>query len=501
MNRKIRNSLFRLHTWLGLHLSLLFAFMFLTGTLLVAGFELESIGRPAIWTTMPKEERTASFGMIYDGIKEAHPESRMFVTVKRSSPWFVDQTFSHTGWGEKVTFWTDPITGAVVEETRVLGFRNILRDLHDTFLTQQRVVFMLVCATSVLLLFQVISGLITYRRFWKGFFRWPSSSGGLRSWAGGAHRLMAVWTAPLVILIAVTSFYFLLGSLGIDGTRPQPEPPTPRDTALPANFDAALIDQAEARARAALPGFEPSLMFLPEKKTDGLAFAGDAEGFSGLFGTSNVTIDPVTLEVLGAFTPDDVGGFAYWGPLMNVLHFGTWGGAFSKALWIVLGLIATGLAFTGALIFAARLAPDAAHHGPLRRIWRGMGWTRWAYLLLLAGILFTVFIRFGPDSHDKSRAFPVDAPGSVARLIMRAPLRRDTPLDIELRIGEPDISAALVEINRGEAHPVDLVPNGKRVSGHFQMAPSDLENSIVARLQKPDGTEKTVTFRLGAPLW
>ena len=37
MNRKIRNSLFKFHTWLGLHLSLFFTFMFLTGSLLVVG--------------------------------------------------------------------------------------------------------------------------------------------------------------------------------------------------------------------------------------------------------------------------------------------------------------------------------------------------------------------------------------------------------------------------------------------------------------------------------
>ena len=501
MNRKIRNSLFKFHTWLGLHLSLFFTFMFLTGSLLVVGFELESIARPAIWTTAPQEERTASFGMIYDGVKEAHPESDVVTVLKHQAPWFAHRAFSRTGWGESISVWTDPATGAVVAETRALGFRSILRDLHDTFLTQQKVVFMLVCATSVLLLFQIVSGLITYRRFWKGFFRWPSRSGGFRAWAGSTHRLTALWSAPMLILVAVSSFYFLLGTLGFEGSAPKPQPPTPRDTALPANFNSALIDQAEERARAALPGFEPINMFLPGRKTDGLVFAGYVEGSSKLFGTTSVSIDPVTLDVLSTSAPGEAGVFAYWRPLMNMLHFGTWGGAFSMALWVILGLIATGLAYTGALIFAARLAPQAAHHGPFRRIWRGLGWTRWAYLLLLAGILGTAFVRYGPDSYEKTRAFPVDAPGSVARLIMQEPLRRDTPLDIELRIGEPDVSAAVVEINKGEAQPVDLAPSGKRISGHFRMTPSEVKNNIVARLQKPDGTEKTVTFRLGQPLW
>ncbi|NOD49798.1 MULTISPECIES: PepSY domain-containing protein [unclassified Ruegeria] len=501
MNRKIRNSLFKIHTWMGLHLSLFFVFMFLTGTLLVAGFELESVGRPNIWTTAAKEDRTASFGMMYDGIKEAHPESGVFVMIKRPAPWFADRTFGRTGWGENVSFWTDPATGAVVGETRPNGFRDILRDLHDTFLTENRIIFILVSATSIPLLFQIISGLITYRRFWKGFFRWPSSAGGLRPWAGSAHRLTAIWSAPVVILIAVTSFYFLLGGLGFDGTYPEPKPPVTRDTALPANFGPALIDQAAARARDALPGFEPTVMLVPDKKTGSLGFSGPLNGVPEFFGTGNVSIDPVTLEVLGAFTPGEIGGLAYLKSLMDALHFGTWGGVASMALWIVFGLVLTGVAFTGALIFAARLAPEAAQYGPIRRIWRGIGWTRWAYLLLLAGILLTAFTRFGPGSHDKTRAFPVDAPVSVARLIMQAPLRRDTPLDVELRIGDPDVSAARVEINDGEVQQIDVTSNGKRASAHFQMTPSDAENTIIARLQNPDGTENTVTFRLGRPLW
>ncbi len=501
MNRKIRNSLFKFHTWLGLHLSLFFTFMFLTGTLLVAAIEIEKIGRPDIWTMMAKEDRTASFGMIYDGIKETHPESSIFLVIKRQTPWFVDHTLGRTGWGEKVGFWTDPATGAVVGETRPLGFRSILRDLHDTFLTEQRILFMLICATSVVLLFQIISGLITYRRFWKGFFRWPNNSGEVRSWAGRAHRLTAVWTAPLLILISVTSFYFLLGSLGFDGTRPKPEAPSPRDAALPANFDSALIAQAEARARAALPGLEPFLMFVPEKKTDSLGFSGPVEGYSGFFGPGSVSIDPVTLEVLGVFTPNDVKGFAYWKPLMNMLHFGTWGGAFSMALWIVLGLIASGLAYTGALIFATRQTPDTVHHGSLRRIWHGLGWTRWAYVLLLAGILFTAFYRFGPDSYDKTRAFPTNAPGTVARLIMNAPLRRGAPLDIELLIGGPDVQSAEIEINGEVAPTVDFVQYDDKARAYFQLNPAETENNIVAHLKKSDGEEKTVSFRLGAPIW
>lgn len=501
MNRKLRNRLFTLHTWLGLHFSIFFFFLFLTGTLLVVGIELESIGRPAVWTTAAKAENTASFGTIYEGIKEAYPESQIRTIVKRPSPWLADQTYGRAGWGEQVIFWTDPKTGAVVDVTGVFGFRELVRELHVALMTGHRIAFLAICATSVVLLYQIVSGLITYRRFWKGFFRWPRSSGGFRSWTGGAHRLTAVWATPLLIISAVTAFYFLLGDLGLDGTTPTAQPAAARDSRLPAGFSPAILDQAEARARAALPGFEPQTLTLPGRRVESFTFNGYFPGISDIRGYSTVVVDPKTFEILGAFTPNDSTSFARWRPMVDKLHYGFWGGVFSMVLWFVLGLAATGVACTGALIFAARLVPDAAQYGPLRRIWRGLGIYRWAYLLLLLGILSAGYLRFGPDSYRTARVFPADAAGSVARLLLSEPLRRDTPIDVELRIGEPDIRAARIAINGDSPQTIDLSAEDGAAWARFNLNPADAANEVIAHLKNPDGSERAVTFRLGRLIW
>ena len=501
MNRKTRNSFFKIHTWLGLHLSLFFTFMFLTGTLLTVGIELESITRPNIWTTVPSEDRTAGFGDIYAGIKEARPDAKIGLISIDTKPWFVNRSFGSTAWGESVSFWTDPVTSALVEETRAVGFRNILRDLHDSFLTTNRLVFVVVSAMSLVLLLQIISGLITYRRFWKGFFRWPTRSNGQRSWIGGLHRLSALWALPLSLLIAVTGVYFMLGGLGLKGSSPSPQPPAVRETALPAGFDRSVIDTAEEHARNALPGFDPTVMSLPGRKNKGINFIGHQTGFSEFSGLSTVTIDPVTFEVLGAFSPADDRGLKRVKVLMNKLHFGTWGGAFSLGLWVVLGLVATGVALTGALIFAARIAPDSASGGAFRRIWRGLGLARWAYLILLLLIGASAYLHYGPGSHGRVAVHPVDQQGNVARLVLTRPLRRDTPLEIELDIRAPEIATAELQINQGDFAPLALNRNGDKSRAMFTLNPDDAGNKILARLYSADGAEQIVTFRLGQPIW
>ncbi|MGJ5620578.1 PepSY-associated TM helix domain-containing protein [Sulfitobacter sp. MF3-043] len=502
--RKFRNRVFTIHTWLGLHLSVFFTFMFLTGALLVVGIELESIAQPNVWTTIDSEDRTASFGDIYKGIKDARPGATIWFVSKESAPWFVDRAFATTAWGESVSFWTNPVTGDLVEETRVVGFRNILRDLHDTFLTTKQPIFILISASSVILLTQIISGLITYRRFWKGFFRWPSRTGGHRNWIGGLHRLTALWALPLILLIAMTSFYFLLGALGFEGTTPHPAPASARETALPAGFGRDVIDKAEEHARAALPGFEPIGLGLPGRKSEGLSFIGHQPIFSWLRGPSTVTIDPVTFDVLGAFTPNDDGGLKRLKSLMHMLHFGTWGGALSLGLWVLFGFVATGVSLTGALIFATRIASASTDTNPVsapRRIWRGLGLTRWVYVLILLTIIATAYQRYGPESYGKVAVHPVNQSGRVARLILTRPLRRDTPLDIELKIIEPGVAAALVQINGADFQPLDLELNGEKARARFTIQPSNTMNEISARLHNADGGEKTVTFRLGKPIW
>lgn len=501
MSRKLRNRLFTLHTWLGLHFSIFFFFLFLTGSLLVVGNELESIPRSAVWTTAAKADRTASFGTIYDGIKDAYPESDIQVITKRPTPWFVDRSTGHTGWGEQIDFWTDPKTGAVVETTRRPGFQTILREFHVKLLSGQHIIYVAVTATSIVLLYQIVSGLITYRRFWKGFFRWPNSASGLRPWAGGMHRLTAIWATPLLLLSAATAFFFLLHETVLDGTRPKPQPPTPRETALPAGFTAATLDMAEARAREAFPGFEPQALALPGKKSESFKFSGYLPGVPHIRGFSTVVIDPETLGILGAFTPNDSTGMARWRPMVDELHYGFWGGAFSRALWLVFGLVATGIAFTGAVIFAARLAPEDPRRGFLGRIWRGLGIFRWAYVLLLIGVLLGGYVNLGPPSYRTTRVFPEDAPNAVARLLLKEPLRRSTPIDVELRVGEPGISAAQIEINGEASGPIDLNPGKGAAWARFRLDPPDKEIDVVAHLIKPDGSERSVTFRLGRPIW
>jgi uncharacterized iron-regulated membrane protein len=68
--------------------------------------------------------------------------------------------------------------------------------------------------------------------------------------------------------------------------------------------------------------------------------------------------------------------------MADPLHFGTFGGVWTKLVWFVFGLAMTSLAVSGVAVYALRLSRER-QASAAAMAWRGMGLWRW---LALAGI-------------------------------------------------------------------------------------------------------------------
>lgn len=498
--RQLRSTIFRIHTWLGLHLSLFLAFLFLTGSILVIAPELEYAGHPGAFSLIQAGERTATMGQIYDSVTEANPDTIVVVTERRYGSIMADRTQIYTPWGEMVNIWTDPKTAAVSAVTSAIGFKAALKELHESLFVPFRVGYVAVSAFSFLLLTMIVSGLVSYRRFWKGLFRWPTAAG-RRGWLGGLHRLLALWSLPLLAITAVTGIYFFLGGLGINGHHAQGGKTPPRETVLPAGFDGALIDRAVAVAQARVPGFDPKVMVPPQKRDEPLSFGGPSPLADSLMGMTQVTIDPMTLEVMRVIVPGDHRGTARLKQLVSALHFGTWWGDWSKILWVVLGLVSTGLAVSGAMVFAARTAPGqvatAEGVGGFRRLWRGLGLFRWGYVLaLLVAVGLGVYIH-GPFA-GKSPRLAAATKGPQINLVADGPFRKGHPATLTIRANKmADLESASYQVGGDAPQPIALHGKGAQRSGSFQLVPGDQRTLLTLHLVAAGGGETAVEYRLG----
>ena len=504
----IRSLLFRLHKWVGMQLLILFAILFASGTLLVVSDELVALAHPGIWAAAPADGGAASFGQIYDSVTAEFPSGIVYVEQRQPQPWLGDRTYLTTGWGEKVIVWTDPATAAVLEVTPDRDFRAILRDLHDSLLVPGtkpgRLAFILVSATGLIMAYSVISGLIAYRRFWKGFFRMPTRSLGLRGYQGGLHRLLGLWLSVFLLIISISAGYFMITGLGFTGGEPGFRPPVQRAQARPQGFDGDAIDRAENAALDALPGLDPVVIVLPSRANTGLEFIGPEKGYGAITGPSAVSIDPVTMAPLGIVQPDMRTGTRRFKSAVDALHFGQWGGVYGRALWVLFGVLGLWLMLSGARVNIARTAhlPGAPENlGAIRRFARSLGIFKWANLALIVAVAGLLVVNFGPWSQKPAwiAATAGSAPAVAARI--SKPLRAGQPARLSVFIKENAAESVSITSGDDPTEVAALAPAAQGGRLDFSIPATRDANRFDVILHKSDGTTQKVVYDLGAAIW
>lgn len=502
--RRFRSVVFRLHKWLGLNLAIFFGIIFLSGTILMVADEIEATFHPKLWASPTAIGEQASFGTVYDSIRREFPASTIYLQLRQPQPWLADRAYVTTGWGEKIVVWSDPRTGAVRDVTQYQNFRAYLRALHDSMLVPKRLGFVLVTSTSFILLFLIIAGLITYRRFWHGLFRWPTRHLGARGYQSGWHRLIGVWSTVFLLMISVSGIYYLSTGLGFNGSTPRPQPAAERPLVRPANYDGQLIDQAEQRALAALPGFMPRIMISPRQRSDGIRFIGFTDRNGVVSGESSVSIDPVTLDVLGVVEPKDFRGNARLKPIMDALHFGIWGGVASRILWFFFGIASLYLLISGARVFVARaghLSDAVAGQGGWRRFAGGLGLFNFAYLLIVLAMVALSVLRFGPPAAKWATLTPASDQIDGVQLRIFGSMRAGKDMRLALDVKQGVAQTLAVSSDLLSDAPVQLSPAEQGGRVEFQAVADKLDNRFVVSLIGPDGKPEQVTFNLGAAIW
>lgn len=390
MPRRLRQAVLSLHGWAGRAVAVYFLFLFGTGTLLVFGHELEALVSPQMWGS----GAVPDWGALLDAVLAAHPEAEPRILEAPPSPWLAAPVTLREG-GAELIGWFAPETAALQGTTPGLGLREVLRQLHIQLLVEHRFALMAVAALSLPLLWQVVSGLWSTRRFWRGWTRRPRLGQGGRTGWGGLHRWAGVWALPVLAVTGLTGALYFAETLGFAPDLPAADPPAPREAALPEGFDGADLDRAVDLARAALPGLSVRRIYLPAHPGAGIVIRGELTAALVRPRANAVTVDPVTMSVLGVHRGEDLSPGRRLTEAADPLHFGQWGGEASRLLWVMGGALALLLAFSGLRVAGWRLAgPGGA--GSLRRAWGGIFLpARLAILAALAVAVAATVLRLG----------------------------------------------------------------------------------------------------------
>jgi uncharacterized iron-regulated membrane protein len=385
----------QVHQWAGLKLTLLLSFVLLTGTLAVLAHEIDWLLRPTMRVDPATVTRPdVDWSAVARTVAQREPRSRIITLSAPIDPWYaavavVERPIAS---GETRTrfVYLHPTTGEYLGDGHWVSVQRVLRNLHRHLMLPTKYGVPLVSSLAIVLLATFVTSFIIYKRWWLGFFKLLRFERPRRAW-GDAHRLAGVWSLPFLLLIILTGLWYLMESLG--GAAPRIGAP-PRHGIAPTTSQAvALLPRSIVAAREAFPGLRLERIVFPTSSAAEFKFEGQYRALLVRERANAVSTDPASATVLSVVDGRDLSIHQRISEMADPLHFGDFAGLWSKAIWFLFGLLLTGLAVSGAVIYALRIFAargSAAARAPtppsiLHRVWLGMGVLRWpcAALVLL----------------------------------------------------------------------------------------------------------------------
>lgn len=366
---------FQLHGWCSLPVWLIFTAVCLTGTIAVLSHELTWLFNENARALNPQNLPAKPVAELVAAVQQAEPTAAV-TSVMVLEPYLVTAVLFTTETMPAAIAYVNPYTGLVQEINPGINFITFMRSLHGWLLFPWQhsysVGYYLVSAMSLLMLGALITGLIIYKRFWQSFTA-PKLRlhQGKKTVLADLHRLAGVWSLWFLLLMSLTGLWYLvqavlwhndvefyhevepLSSLYV------PAPVADRDAwqKVPAMVPLA---QAVARAQQFLPELKTAFVAMPEHPRDYYRISGYGDSIWFDQYSYNVWINPWTGEVADTRVPVQMGALETLMSVADPLHYGTIGGLWTKAIWFVFGLLISGMAISGFMIWGSRTIRGAA---------------------------------------------------------------------------------------------------------------------------------------------
>lgn len=368
--KKGRSVWWIVHSWFGLKLSIFLSFILLSGTLAVFAHEIDWLVTPAM-RVMPRDAPQASWGKLAQAAAQSDPAADLQTLYAPIDPWFAAEAWMDHGESAPSRVYIDPWTAHVTGTHGWANVHRFLRQVHRHLMLPTKIGIPIVCSLALLLATSLVTGLVTYKKWWRGFLRRPRG-GDARRLTGDLHRLGGLWSLWFVALIAVTGVWYLIETLG--GHASVPKLP---QVAVSTPPTAAALDRMVDLVQRERPTLQ--IREIRFTKDNGVIFLGQDQAWLVRDRANGVAVDPSTGRVTMELDGRDLAVHQRISEMADPLHFGTLGGLATKIIWFVFGAVLTALAVTGAIIYTLRLTKERRAAQPsLKVAWAGMG--AWAYV-------------------------------------------------------------------------------------------------------------------------
>lgn len=395
-----RATWFKFHSWIGIKLSILLCFIFITGTLGVVSNELDWLTNPAM-RVHPPPTQTVNWPIIYRNARFQQPDKHILSLHAPSAPWFSAQVLYYKEGNQLHRMFFHPSTGEFLGYGRWYNFQRFFRMAHRHLMLPVAVGMPLVGLLSLFVLLSTISSLFLYKNWWKNGLRFPRTSHRRHFWSD-LHKLLGVWSLWLLLVASITGIWYLVEQLGgaavysSKGELRTQQAQTERVMPQPNLFEKMLLQTQQHH-----PNLQIREIILPYKAGKVMEFQGQTNTPLVRNRANLVSFDPVSGDVLAVRNTSDLTFHARISEAADPLHFGTWGGNITKVFYFVFGCFVSVIAISGTYMYGLRMtktsnqtSTNPSKTAPLLTAVRALGWIKWYSIFLIVLCLLVSLLLF-----------------------------------------------------------------------------------------------------------
>jgi uncharacterized iron-regulated membrane protein len=396
---------FRIHSWIGVKLSILFFVVCFSGTLATLSHEMDWIFIPEI--RAKTQDTYAPKNVIVENVKKRFPEGKMVLWLASEASYLCDIIYV-TNAGQQWYVFANPYTGEVQGATK-FTIQRFFRDLHYYLFTPQyQIGYFIVLLFAFMLFVSMGTALFFYKNWYKKLFELKRGKG-RAFFFRSLHRLIGVWSVPFCILFSITGIWYFVERTNIGNVGKIANPSILKTESLAVGTEAIKIspyiidyDKAVAIAEEAIPGLEVKDIHPPREAHGTLYLTGKSHIQLVRNRANRIYIHPETYEVVGLQRADALNTKTWLNDIIDPLHFGTWGGLVTKIIWFFAGLCISGLVLTGIWISLKRKVKKKEQH-QLQQMgkWKYVNW------FLIGGVLCFMYYKLIGQYHISTKALVI----------------------------------------------------------------------------------------------
>ena len=349
---------FKIHSWIGIKLSILFFIVCFSGTLATLSHEMDWLFIPEMRASPAHEE--VSRNLIVSNIQKTFPLGEIGYWAKSEEAYLCDIVQVRSNDTQAYVF-VNPYTGEV-QGAANLTFRRFFRNLHYFLFVPFQIGHFTVLMFSFLLFISLVTALFFYKKWWRKLFVLQTRKGPLVFYRS-LHRLVGLWSVPFTLLFSITGMWYFVERANIGNIAAVIDFDAPVISEASADGNAEKItsytvdyDRAIAVAKKEIPTLNVGSISPPNRYSGLIYMRGKSHVPLVRERANRVYVNPTTYEVVKVQKAENINTLTWINDIADPLHFGTWGGLITKIIWFIVGLGISSLVLSGIWITLKRKA-------------------------------------------------------------------------------------------------------------------------------------------------